>query len=58
MLRIGAAVRAALQMIRTDAPTWEGLPAHEIEKRADVCIEKICADLHDSTSTLYRAKDS
>lgn len=54
MLRIGSATRAALQTLKADAPTWEGLAAAEIERRVSERIDSICADLHDATSDLYR----
>ncbi len=53
MLRIGTAVKAALLILRADAPTWEGLTATEIEARVTEAIDKICANLHDQTSSIY-----
>ena len=40
------AVRAEFAMLRSEAPAWQGLPAPEIEKRADAFIraalERLC----------------
>ncbi len=53
MLRIGAAVRGAMEVLRADVPTWEGLPASTLEKRINDAIESIYRNLHDTTSSLY-----
>lgn len=52
-IRIGHATRTALLRLKSDAPTWEGLPADEIERRVEAQIESICADLHESIGKLY-----
>lgn len=53
--RIGHATRSELQRIKADAPTWEGLPAAEIERRISKLINSICANLGDALSKVYRS---
>ncbi len=52
-LRVGHATRTSLLRLKADAPTWEGLPAAEIEGRVSNLIELICGDLHDALGKLY-----
>lgn len=52
-IAIGTATRSELMQLKADAPTWSGLSAPDIEARVDAILEKICANLHDSMSTLY-----
>lgn len=52
-LRIGAATRAALQTLKGDVPTWEGLSAAEMQIRIEERVDRICVDLHDAHSRLY-----
>lgn len=47
--QIGATTRAQVARYRVEAPLWEGLPAPEIQRRADKIFDDICKVLSDPT---------
>ncbi len=55
MIRVAMAVRTALQRLEADAPSWAGLSANVMDANVRSCIDRICADLHDATSSIYQS---
>lgn len=52
--RIGSATRSELLRFKSDVPTWEGLPAAEMERRVSALIDNICRTLNNALSKVYR----
>jgi phage terminase Nu1 subunit (DNA packaging protein) len=47
------ATRIELQRLATEIPTWSGLPAIEMSRRADALMQSISANLHDVNNPNY-----
>ena len=52
-MRIGATTRSELLRFKADVPTWEGLPAAEMERRVSTMNDSICKSLNDALSKIY-----
>ena len=53
-LRIGGAIRTELNRIVSDAPTWEGLRAADIEERAAALVRSIQSHWSDAASDCWK----
>lgn len=54
LIKIGNAFRSELLRIGGDIPNWEGLKAAEMKRRWDEIMERICAELSDQLSEIYK----